>query len=119
MRVFDVGDEATILARLGRFAREMDDLGQPYGNSGGEDFMPPRIVEPGDDERPHRAEEAHAIAVLSGRGWVLGDGGRVKIKSGEGAWWSASEEWDIGAVDGPMLYIEVEGPSLRAQHLSR
>lgn len=99
----------------------MDDLGEAYGNSGDDDFEPPWVVGPNDEDEPHRDLDGdpHAIVVLNGRGWASGgDRVRVPIEAGQGVWWSAGEAWDIGAVAEPMAYIEVEGPLLRVEHLA-
>lgn len=117
MEIFTCGEAATARAALRRFISEMDDLGEAYGNSGDDDFDPPWIIV--QEGEPHRDLEGdpHAIVALRGRGWASGEAGqRIPIRAGQGAWWGVGETWDLGAVDEPLVYIEVEGPLLRPAH---
>ena len=119
MEFFEVGDEATVFQALNAAAAELDAGDAGWGNSGGDDFLPLAMVAPGDEGDPHEVEEPLAIAVISGRGWVFGNGRRVDIAAGQGAWWAAGELWDIGAVDGPIRFVEIEGPAVEPRHIRR
>ena len=116
---FEVGDEATVFRALHAAAAELDEGDAGWGNSGGDDFLPLAMVMPDDGDEPHVAEEPRALAVISGRGWVLGDGRRIEIAAGQGAWWTTGERWDIGAIDGPISFVEIEGPAVEPRHLRR
>ena len=119
MEVFEVGDEETVFRALKAAGAELDAGDAGWGNSGGDDFLPLEVVEAGYEVEPHVAEEPRALAVISGRGWVLGGGGRVEISAGQGAWWAAGELWDIGAIDGPIRFVEIEGLAVEPRHLRR
>lgn len=119
MDLFEVGDETTVFRSLQVTAAELDAGDAGWGHSGGGDFLPLEVVAPGDLGEPHVAAEPRAIAVIRGHGWVLGDGGRVEIAAGQGAWWAAGESWDIGALDDPLSFVEIEGPAVEPRHLRR
>ncbi|HEX2698609.1 MAG TPA: hypothetical protein VHM89_00190 [Acidimicrobiales bacterium] len=119
MDFFEVGDKATVFRALKTAAAELDAGDVGWENSGGDDFLPLEVVIPGDEGEPHLAEEPRALAVISGRGWVLGDDRRVEIAAGQGAWWAAGESWDVGALDGPLSFVEIAGPAVEPRHLRR
>lgn len=110
--MFSVGNIFTTIQALWRFAENMDRLGLPYGHSGFGGFLPPFAVRVGEPNDLHISDEPHAIIVISGKGYALGGAVRSAIVAGQGVWWPAREQWDIGADCEDMWCIEVEGPSL-------
>ncbi len=119
MRIFPCGPEPTIRRHLAEFIEEMDQLGVGYGTpgDGSADCQPNALQRSGGIIN---GSDDHVIwLILSGTAWVSGcQGEPVLVGPGQGVYWNAGEAQHASVDVEPLLYLDVDGPSLTIDHFA-
>jgi hypothetical protein len=120
MEIFPCGDAEVAGSAVRSFVDEADEAGDECGFSSDDDddgkLAPTKLWRDSGVLDLPDTSVPHAVIVVGGQAVVLGDS-PSRVGPGQAALWSPTEPFGIEVVNEPLVFFQLEGPTLRRSDL--